>query len=132
MKSFSQQAWQWLRHELDRWAEQNRQAAFWWRDDDAVAPTPALERLLALHHRQGVPLALATIPKGADSALADRLELHPGIAVLQHGYAHENHAGEGERAILVSRRKNARVVGLSVSFGLHLVRHPIGAVQRIR
>jgi hypothetical protein len=91
--------WQRLTAELDQWQAEGRVATLWWRDDDAVAPTPALARLLAVHGHHGVPLALATIPAHAEEALARGLEHHPGIAVLQHGYAHENHAGEGERAI---------------------------------
>lgn len=103
--------WQRLTAELDRWQAESRVATLWWRDDDAVEPTPALERLLDLRDRHGVPLALATIPARAEEALARRLEPHPGIAVFQHGYAHDNHAGEGERAIeLGGERRRERVV----------------------
>jgi len=91
--------WQRLTAELDHWHGEGRVATLWWRDDDAVAPTPALARLLTVHGRHGVPLALATIPARAQEALANGLEQYPGIAVLQHGYAHEDHSGEGERAI---------------------------------
>ena len=119
--------WRRLTEELDRWQGDARVATLWWRDDDAVAPTPALERLLALHHRQGVPLALATIPKGADSALADRLELHPGIAVLQHGYAHENHAGEGERAIELGGQRRRDRIGAELGKGRDRLRALFGA-----
>ena len=41
--------WQKFAAELDRWAP--GEATFWWRDDDAIAPTTALERLLALPPR---------------------------------------------------------------------------------
>ena len=91
--------WQRLSLELDGWQALGRAATLWWRDDDAVTATPALERLLGLQSDHGVPLALAVIPARAREALAGTLELYPRIAVLQHGYAHENHAGEGERAI---------------------------------
>ena len=40
--------WDDLAEELDSWHGSGRCAAFWWRDDDAVRVTPALERLLAL------------------------------------------------------------------------------------
>jgi hypothetical protein len=63
------------------------QASFWWRDDDAVAPTAALERLLALGPQ---PLALAVIPANLDPALPARLAGRR-TDVLQHGYAHRNH-----------------------------------------
>jgi hypothetical protein len=102
--------WQRLTAELDQWQARGRIATLWWRDDDAVAPTPALARLLDLHGHHGVPLALAVIPARAEERLARGLEQHHGIAVLQHGYAHEDHSGEGERAIeLGGARRRDRV-----------------------
>ena len=53
---------------------------------------PALERLLAIHRDTGVPLALAVVPATATPALAERLAGEPGVDLLQHGYAHVNHA----------------------------------------
>ncbi len=103
--------WQRLSLELDAWQALGRVATLWWRDDDAVTATPALERLLGLQRDRGVPLALAAIPARAQGALARELERYPRIAVLQHGYAHKNHAGEGERAIeLGGQRRRDRVV----------------------
>lgn len=89
--------WQGLTEELDCWAAEGRSASFWWRDDDATAPTPALDRLVGLHRASGIPLALAIIPARAVSGLADRLTSEPGIAALQHGYAHQNHAAAAEK-----------------------------------
>ncbi len=85
--------WQALEDELDRWASAGRTASFWWRDDDVVAATPALERLIGLHRASAAPLALAIIPAQAEPGLVDRLSDEPNIAALQHGYAHRNHAG---------------------------------------
>lgn len=89
--------WSALTDELDRWASEGRTACFWWRDDDAAAATPALDRLLALHRSSGVPLALAIIPAQAEAGLPARLQSEPGIAALQHGYAHCNHAAPPEK-----------------------------------
>ena len=58
-------SWSALDEELARWRDTERAADFWWRDDDATALTPALERLLALSRRSDVPLALAVIPLAA-------------------------------------------------------------------
>lgn len=78
---------------LDAAAADGRRVAFWWRDDDAVAPTPALDRLLGLAESLGLPLVLASIPAGATAALAQRLErADPGIRVAQHGFSHTSHA----------------------------------------
>ncbi|MEP3280055.1 MAG: polysaccharide deacetylase family protein [Stappiaceae bacterium] len=77
---------------LDLRAEQNKPIAFWWRDDDATRPTPALERLIGLSETHGLPLALAVIPKQASGALVDRIRQAPTLTVLQHGFAHKNHS----------------------------------------
>lgn len=76
--------WQALADELDLWPEP---AEFWWRDDDAAAWSPALERLVEA--LDGVPFALAVIPAEAAADL-------PG-AILQHGWRHGNHAGPAEK-----------------------------------
>lgn len=91
-------SWQPLLAELERWSEAGSVATLWWRDDDAIAPTAALERMLGLVARHGVPLGLAVIPANATAALADRLRCEGLVDVLQHGYNHRNHAGAGERA----------------------------------
>jgi hypothetical protein len=92
-------SWDRLDRELAAWAAEGREATFWWRDDDAVAVTPALDRLLRLTERGGIPLALAVIPAPAELRLAERLATQPQAVVLQHGYAHRNHAPAGMRAV---------------------------------
>jgi hypothetical protein len=87
--------WTPLDSELDRWAETGLQLPLWWRDDDAVAPTPALERLGALATRLGMPVHLAVIPARADERLAGALT--PQMVPVVHGWAHDNHAPEGEK-----------------------------------
>jgi hypothetical protein len=84
---------------LDEAAAKGHALQLWWRDDDAEDATPALQELLALAAQHDLPLALAVVPKGATEALAARLKSEPRVAVLQHGWAHENHAAEGEKKI---------------------------------
>ena len=76
--------WQALADELDLWPEP---ADFWWRDDDAEAWTPALDRLVEA--LDGIPFALAVVPAAAAPNL-------PG-AILQHGWRHRNHAGPEDK-----------------------------------
>jgi hypothetical protein len=91
-------SWRELESELDAWGQAKRIATFWWRDDDAVEPTPALERLLALAGDREAPLALAVIPARASRALADRLDGEAArLSVLQHGFSHANYAPEAEK-----------------------------------
>jgi hypothetical protein len=87
--------WDDLERELDAWAKAGREATLWWRDDDARTLTPALERLLGLSGETGTPIAIAVVPLDADAGLAERLSRFPLAAVLQHGYAHLNHAPGG-------------------------------------
>ncbi|MEJ1937246.1 glycosyltransferase, partial [Nostoc sp. NIES-2111] len=82
---------------LDRLAASGRRFPFWWRDDDAVEPTPALDRLLALSEATRVPVALAVIPASVRESLAEAIEPRRGVSVLQHGWSHENHAPPGAK-----------------------------------
>jgi hypothetical protein len=87
--------WAALEAELDIWRSAGRTASFWWRDDDAITRTGALDRLLAL--AEDTPIALAVIPGNAEGDLAGRLADGPAVTVLQHGWRHVNHAPAGER-----------------------------------
>ena len=108
-----QATWRDLTDELDRWADADRTAGFWWRDDDAEAPSPALDRLLALQDcgpTGKIPLSLAVIPAPAGPGLAARLVHESQISVLQHGWAHANHAPWGERTIELGPHRPADAV----------------------
>jgi hypothetical protein len=84
-------AWEALALELDLWAAWGRTATFWWRDDDATAPTPALSTLRARASAAGIPVALAVIPAKSTPELAAELRDWPSVRVLQHGLSHANH-----------------------------------------
>jgi len=91
-------SWQDLDDELNAWDDVGLCAQFWWRDDDAVQVTPALERLLDMQARVKVPLVLAVVPADLDAGLADRLNRQMSVDVVQHGFAHKNHAAAGEKS----------------------------------
>ena len=97
--------WPDLADELDRWGEAGRVAGFWWRDDDAVAPTPQLDDLLQL--AGNVPLALAVIPGLAAPDLPAVLSARPHVAVLQHGWRHINHVVVGKKSEFPATRPMA-------------------------
>ncbi|MDE1996828.1 MAG: polysaccharide deacetylase family protein [Rhizobiaceae bacterium] len=84
--------WQPLRTELQRWVDAGRRARLWFRDDDAIEPTAALDRLLALSGRHSVPVALAVIPAPTGEPLATRLASEEDVTVTVHGWTHQNHA----------------------------------------
>jgi hypothetical protein len=83
--------------ELARWRAEGLSLPIWWRDDDAIAPTSALERLLALAGRFDAPLHLAVIPEPATTELADRLRTALTAFVLTHGWRHANHAPRDQK-----------------------------------
>lgn len=82
---------------LDEAYAAGREVVFWWRDDDAIISTPALDCLLALARRHAMPVAVATIPGHADAGLAARLAGEPLASLLVHGLAHVNHAPQDEK-----------------------------------
>lgn len=104
--------WRDLSQELDRWAEAGLTAELWWRDDDAVTTTPALDRLVALQRNFHVAVMLAAIPARVEDALARRVAAEPDVVIVQHGWAHRNHALPGRpKAELGPDRPAAYVLG---------------------
>ncbi len=109
--------WAALHAELDRWHAAGRTATLWWRDDDAVAATPALARLLGLAARWGLPLAIAVVPARAEASLAARLSPETAVTVLQHGYAHVSHAPAGARKTELGEDRSAAAVAEELRAG---------------
>ena len=87
--------WDDLARELDAWRASGRTATLWWRDDDASRATGELERLLDLSEETETPVAVAVVPRDAETGLGQSLERRPLASVLQHGFAHCNHAPPG-------------------------------------
>lgn len=97
--------WSDLERELGLWQAAGETPTFWWRDDDAEAPTAALDRLLALAERHRVPLHLAVVPAEVSACLAGQLAASTDVFVLQHGFAHTNHEPPGARASEIGRHR---------------------------
>lgn len=106
--------WGDLERELGAWERTGETASLWWRDDDAATESPALRRLIELTLSAGTPLpiALAVIPAQADAALSRAVRTRRHIALLQHGYAHANHAAD-------DAKKAEFPAGRDVSLALH-------------
>ena len=104
-------SWSDLDRELDAWAGEGLTATLWWRDDDAAELKPEIERLLALSAALRVPLHLAAIPLWLSDALVTALTGYPEVRILQHGYAHVDHAPQGAGSWeLGSHRPQGRVL----------------------
>jgi len=87
-----------LGDELDAWSACGLRATLWLRDDDACANSPALRKLLGIARDHRVPVGIAAIPAAADATLVDAIARCDEASVIQHGYAHRNHAAPGARA----------------------------------
>lgn len=96
--------------ELDRWHQAGKVAQFWLRDDDAIEPTGALDRLLDVSNTFAVPLTLAVIPAHTGTALAERLQAEPLCSVAVHGWSHRNHASADEKKQELGRHRPAEDV----------------------
>ncbi len=94
----STELWYRLDAKLQQLAALGQQVPVWWRDDDAVADTPALQRLLDLAADSACPLALAVIPAALEPCLAPALNRHPANSrVLLHGFDHCSRSPAGVR-----------------------------------
>lgn len=103
-------AWSTLIRELDLWGESGKSADFWWRDDDAHQPTLALDRLAET--TKGAPIGLAVVPAKLADDLFQAIDRYGNIAVLQHGYSHQNHASATDAKIeLGPQRPLAHTLG---------------------
>ena len=110
-----------LREELDRLAREGRTLSLWWRDDDAVAATPALDRLIGLAGGSACPLSLAVIPDRVEPSLPDRLLDEANVTVLVHGWRHGNHAPAGEKNAEFGSHRTPDAMVADVASGLALV-----------
>ncbi len=116
--------WSELDRELDRWAQAGLSLPLWWRDDDAIAPTPALTRLADLAARLGIAVHLAVIPAHAQDALADALPI--GMIPVVHGWAHISHTPEGEKNAEFGADRTMQALGMDAQQGLRRLRALFG------
>jgi predicted glycosyltransferase len=86
-----------LKAALDDLARAGITWPIWWRDDDAVESSPALDRLIDLAAKHSAPFSLAVVPAGATQGLAARIAGAQNVDILQHGWSHTNHAPAGEK-----------------------------------
>ena len=114
-------------NQLDELAEKGTPARVWWRDDDAVEPSAALDRLLSLTVGHDIPLTLAVIPAQSGQPLANRIREQRDVTVAVHGWAHLNHAGAGEKKQELGPHRPADAVLQELSRGLGLLQDLHGA-----
>lgn len=118
--------WQRLERELDAWRAQGRRAVLWWRDDDACSDSPALQKLLQISSAIDVPVALAAIPVGLEPSLVDAVARCAQVTVVQHGYAHRNHAPHGDRNCELGAHRPSEVVIAELAIGMEILERRFG------
>jgi len=120
-------AWRRLDAELDLWRAAGREATLWCRDDDACRDSPALARLFDIAQRARMPVTLAVIPAALEPDLVTAITRSATATVVQHGYAHRNHAGPGERKRELRGQRSAPETLAELEQGLGTLRRGLGA-----
>lgn len=118
--------WQALARELDQWGASGRTIGLWLRDDDAVAPSPALGRLSDLAERFAAPILLAVIPLLAEPVLAGALRGMPLLRPCQHGAVHHNHAPPGSKKSEFGAERIAADVDADIARGRQRLHEILG------
>jgi len=118
--------WKQLDTALDAAARRGETIRFWWRDDDAGKSSSALTRLLETAERQNLPLALAVVPAWLEPDAQGQIAASAEATVLQHGYAHVNHASKGAKSRELGDRASDRIA-LELKEGFTILGDAFGA-----
>ena len=90
--------WSPLHKALSRCRATQTPVPFWWRDDDAIAPTPELDQLTKLSEQTGVPIYLACIPETTEPALVPYVKDRSAFLIpCVHGWSHKNTAPSDQK-----------------------------------
>jgi predicted glycosyltransferase len=119
--------WSPLDRALDWAGDQGCPIRFWWRDDDAVADTPQLDRLLGLAHCYDAGIGLAVIPDGIEASLAARLAQEPKAVALVHGRRHANHAPADDKKAEFGAHRPLDLMAAEAGRALHAAREHLGS-----
>jgi len=118
--------WSPLNAALERARDQDCPIRFWWRDDDAVADTCALDRLLTLARRYNAGIGLAVVPRDLQASLASRLENESSAFALVHGWSHENHAPPESKKAEFGAHRPAETMVADAQRALQVARQHLG------
>ena len=102
--------WGNLEAELALWASHGTPARLWLRDDDAVQPTEALNKLALLTGQFDVPITIAVIPFFVREELMTFVRQHLNFSVALHGHAHTNHAPRSEKKCELGLHRARQIV----------------------
>ncbi|MEM5529201.1 hypothetical protein WN093_10275 [Gammaproteobacteria bacterium AS21] len=108
--------WQKFDSELTLWQQPIK---FWWRDDDAIADSDALQTMLTMAHDYAIAVHLAVIPnKLQDSLNVIKNAQHKALSfVLQHGVEHKSFALADQRKIELGGSQNSEQLVNKLALG---------------
>lgn len=117
--------WKMLADEIQQWSSP---VQFWWRDDDAVANSGGLQRLLMLAEQFAIPVHLAVIPHFVKTSLSviNKPQHHRNCYVLQCGVDHQNYALAGQRKIELGGSQNVSELLQKLTQGQQLLQSRFG------
>ncbi|MFI4904907.1 MAG: polysaccharide deacetylase family protein [Burkholderiales bacterium] len=118
--------WSRLDRELDAWHAGGRPATLWLRDDDACRDSAALRRLLDVAEANTVPVALAVIPALLEASLPAAVAPYTQATVIQHGYAHRNHAPADARSCELGANRPVFATLDELAAGFNTLAHAFG------
>lgn len=118
--------WQPLQNEFQQWRDIDMILPIWWRDDDAIAPTPALDMLNNIANDINIPVHLAVIPKLATPALADHIHAMFKVIPVVHGWAHQNHEPQGIKKAEFGTTRPVEICAEDAKAGLDLLKSMFG------
>jgi hypothetical protein len=118
--------WCELESALDAAAARGQAIRLWWRDDDAGRADRALARLLELADCRRLPLALAVVPAWLEAEAQAGIAASGWVTVLQHGFAHVDHAPPGAKSIELGGREPEAILH-ELGRGLTMLREAFGA-----
>ncbi len=122
----SRDIWNKLHTELAQWESSGQRLSLWWRDDDAVASTKNLERLITLSQKYSLPVSLAVIPASLEKSLSLRLQSTDKVTCMLHGYSHSNHSSPDMRKQELSPLRSTAETIAELEMGHNILRDAFG------
>lgn len=106
--------------------DEGRYIKFWWRDDDATKASPALEQLAHSSLQAQASVLLAVIPQTAGKSLRTALDEHSHLVPCVHGWAHINHAPQGEKKAELGKYRALTEIKGEITTALHHLKKVLG------
>jgi hypothetical protein len=104
----------------------NGDVLVWWRDDDAGRFDKRLDWLLGLAAEAGQFIGLAVVPAWLDEKTAQLLRSVPKVQIMQHGWAHVDHAESGQKSIELGGVADLTACSADLRRGLALLEASFG------